>query len=337
MTTALYALIISGAPKKVASFHSTHATNIHMNGMLGNHPLLSVIPTTTTTSSTTLIDATMMIPPMLSPLSSTKLFAAKKSSSSSSSPGDELFPPKGSSYVPYGMTEKEYAAIIAKERKELGKKKFGMWGPRFKPTDTPPDGDWMVQPGLWSMGFQSNTNRGNLNGGTSTNKSSSTVQVWLDFCRRHLAAFVTVYSLLQLFQIAMVQLWSTTTTTMALLTRGGGGGGGGLRVAWTSILRALLVFVVPPSPVAAGKKSLLLLLKNWTTNKWWLAVTATKLASALVLACPMEMFGLEELNRKRLWSRRRSMLTILGLGLLSLMAWDGILLVVGSIALSTMS
>ena len=40
-------------------------------------------------------------------------------------------------YVPDGLTREEYEQIKAKERAEVKKKNFAMFGPRFKPTGAP--------------------------------------------------------------------------------------------------------------------------------------------------------------------------------------------------------
>jgi len=63
-------------------------------------------------------------------------------------------------YVPDGLTREEYEQIKAKERTEVKKKNFAMFGPRFKPTGAP-EGDWMVNSSLWTGGFNSNSKGGN--------------------------------------------------------------------------------------------------------------------------------------------------------------------------------
>jgi hypothetical protein len=116
------------------------------------------------------------------------LKAQRNQTNRNDSPGSELFPAAGSSYIPSGLTEKEWNEIKRKERKELEKKDFGAWGPRCAKSDRP-EGDWMVMPSLWTRGFNSNNsivnsaqkgnnymwNR-NVNGqskASSTNSSSS--------------------------------------------------------------------------------------------------------------------------------------------------------------------
>lgn len=73
------------------------------------------------------------------------------------SPGSELFPDAGSSYIPSGLTKKEWDEIKKKENREEKSKDFAAWGPRFAKSVRPND-DWMVLPGLWTGGFDSNRN-----------------------------------------------------------------------------------------------------------------------------------------------------------------------------------
>mmetsp|Transcript_339 Transcript_339/g.573 ORF Transcript_339/g.573 Transcript_339/m.573 type:complete len:319 (+) Transcript_339:59-1015(+) len=101
-----------------------------------------------------------------------------------SSPGSELFPAAGSSYIPSGLTEKEWNEIKQKERKDIEKKDFGAWGPRFARSDRP-DGDWMVMPSLWTRGFNSNSfgngvqQQSTARGSTSSSSTtSSTTGKW---------------------------------------------------------------------------------------------------------------------------------------------------------------
>jgi len=65
-------------------------------------------------------------------------------------------------YTPSGLSPEEYAKIKQSESDELSKKNFGAWGPRFKRSSRP-DGDWMVMSNLWTRGFDSNASA--LNGG----------------------------------------------------------------------------------------------------------------------------------------------------------------------------
>lgn len=58
-------------------------------------------------------------------------------------------------YVPSGLTAEQYQQLKQQEAEKLQKMDFGAWGPRFKRSDRP-DGDWLLQPKLWSMGFSAN-------------------------------------------------------------------------------------------------------------------------------------------------------------------------------------
>ena len=65
-------------------------------------------------------------------------------------------------YVPDGLTENEYAAIRRREAEEQKSKNFGAFGPRWS-RQTRPDGDWMLMRSLWTSGFDSNAPA--INGG----------------------------------------------------------------------------------------------------------------------------------------------------------------------------
>ena len=64
-------------------------------------------------------------------------------------------------YVPSGLSKEEYEQLRKDEDMKLQSMNFGMWGPRFSPTDVP-DGDWMVMPQLWTSGALQNARPNNL-------------------------------------------------------------------------------------------------------------------------------------------------------------------------------
>jgi len=211
-------------------------------------------------------------------------------------PGDELFPEKGSSYVPIGLSKGEYEKIKKAEDDKLKKKNFGMWGPRFQQSGRP-DGDWMVQPGLWTMGFGVNGTKklnGTKNSKSPDGKSQHTVSDWGEFIRRHTPAFFTVYMMTQFLQYAIVMTAS------------------------------FIVNMKTSTPISLGqalqpgtiRTIINLLYRNWI-------VISLKLCTAAFFACPIELFVLERLNRKHLWSRKRSFWTISGLGVLGLLSYFG--------------
>mmetsp|Transcript_26096 Transcript_26096/g.71888 ORF Transcript_26096/g.71888 Transcript_26096/m.71888 type:complete len:287 (+) Transcript_26096:102-962(+) len=55
-------------------------------------------------------------------------------------------------YIPDGLTESQYQQIKKEESKAEANKDYGAWGPRFQRDKERPDGDWMLQPQLWTRG-----------------------------------------------------------------------------------------------------------------------------------------------------------------------------------------
>lgn len=84
-------------------------------------------------------------------------------------PGSELFPEAGSSYIPSGLSAKEWEDIKRKEQKQMKNKDLGAWGPRFAKSEVP-TGDWMVTPNLWTRGFSTQPN-------VSSNKQAKTSEI----------------------------------------------------------------------------------------------------------------------------------------------------------------
>jgi hypothetical protein len=66
-------------------------------------------------------------------------------------------------YIPSGLSAAEYKAIKDEEKAKLAKMNFGAWGPRFKRSEVP-IGDWMVIPSLWTNGVDVRT-RPTIRGG----------------------------------------------------------------------------------------------------------------------------------------------------------------------------
>jgi hypothetical protein len=86
------------------------------------------------------------------------------------------------------LTEKEWNEIKRKERKELEKKDFGAWGPRFARSDRP-DGDWMVVPSLWTRGFNSNS----IGNGSQKGSDQSKTDAANNSSRTSKKGFVPIY------------------------------------------------------------------------------------------------------------------------------------------------
>lgn len=208
--------------------------------------------------------------------------------SNSPRPGDELFPEKGKGYVPLGLTEKKYAKIKKNEKARAAKLNLGMWGPRFKQIGKPGD-NWMAQPKLWTKGFVLNT----LNSPPAlpveagSSKSSKEMKDWSSFIQRHYMAFFVVYVVAQVLQVALTQL---------------------LAVSTGKVLSPRTLFL----PLST--RSLIGHFGDWR-------VLALKLSTAFFFACPVEIFVLERINRQMLWTRKRSLATLGGSGIVGLIAW----------------
>lgn len=229
-------------------------------------------------------------PKWQNPITSSSRSTARKSQA-----GNDLFPTKGSSYVPSGLTKEEYDKIKKKEENTQKKMNLGMWGPRFAQTDRP-DGDWMTQPGLWTSGFGIGKTQGNEANNDGIIKSTKLGE-WIDFTKRHTPAFFAVFAVAQFLQYAYLLAASALAGT----------------------LRPTLSSLSQVSTVTAILRQILKLIHS----NWKLLIP--KIVFAGFLACPMEIFVFQRLNRHKLWSKKRSFFTLNGIGLLALLSWFGIL------------
>lgn len=214
------------------------------------------------------------------------------------SPGSELFPKKGSSYVPLGLTQEEYGKIKADEKAELARKNFAMFGPRFAPVDVP-EGDWFLTPKLWTLGYQSG-DFGPVNGEDSQLAPLNRLrQRALLFVRQNALPYLMCYLLLDMLA-AGVLVSKTAERT--------------LRSSATTLVR-LMVW-----RQRAAAQSLAMSLLTWSK------LELVKVALASVLTVPAKRF-IDRVNRSRLWSPRRTVLTSLGSGLGILTLWTVLLVV----------
>lgn len=207
------------------------------------------------------------------------------------SPGSELFPGKGS-YVPSGLSEEEYTKIKKKEEEKLKSMNFGAWGPRFKRTDTP-EGDWMVMPSLWTNGF--NRGRPMPNGGDANRAFPGRfgpLGGLASFLKVYLPGFILSYVLINVLQTGFA-MWKATGLTMrqALLTI--------LKIDLNRRPSFYLSLVV-------------------------LKAQALKVALASA-ATPLMTKYLEIVNRRNLWTKRRTGLVTVGASVLGLILWAGML------------
>lgn len=187
-----------------------------------------------------------------------------------------LFPGKGP-YVPCGLSEAEYQKIKEREADELKSKNFGAWGPRFRQSKDAEE-NWLFMPALWTNGASYRPESQMV--GT---ESTQTVTV-LDTVRTKL---IRVYGLMKQaapgFILGCILLDCLATATILLKS-----------AEWTI------------------RKSLLTIFKLTFVMKKPLLVTsvmrdlAIGILSSIALSPFMNNF-LEQVNRKRLWSRRRTL------------------------------
>ena len=227
------------------------------------------------------------------------LSAASKSSGNEIRPdGSDLFT-GGRPYVPDGLTENEYSKIKQKEIERLKKMNYGAWGPRFKRTGVP-DGDWMVMPSLWTNGFNAQP-RG----------AAASRQQRLSVLRAPVLVAARVTALfrksLPAFLLSFI-LIDTFTTAMSLYAE-----------ANLTTHRTLMILLKIPAMKA----------QNWISDPVTRIRTTQKLATIL-LAAPVMSGVLERLNRRRLWSNRRSLATAAALALSVITIWTSMLGIVKS-------
>lgn len=88
-------------------------------------------------------------------------------------PGYDFFQGDGP-YVPSGLSRQGYEKIRKKEAANQAKMNYGAWGPRFKQTGVP-DGDWMVMPALWTLGAvrDNNDNNNSRAGGNNVGSNAN--------------------------------------------------------------------------------------------------------------------------------------------------------------------
>ena len=211
-----------------------------------------------------------------------------------------LFPGKGP-YVPAGLSQEEYAKLKKKESDEISKKNFGAWGPRFKQTDTP-DGDWMVMPSLWTNGINARARPAVVasDGGDAGMEGQGSMWRRIPiFIKRNGLGLLLTYIMLDLLVAAITMYrWAATGGVSGGLvslpsTKGG--------TFWQMFLHGLV-----------KKKSLL----AFTVLQTLIA----EFALSGILG-PITNAFLEKMNRRQLWTKRRTFFTICCVGFVALTAW----------------
>jgi hypothetical protein len=164
---------------------------------------------------------------------------------------------------------------------------FGAWGPRFKLRDAP-DGDWMAMPSLWTNGINARWRPQQA----TANKDTRRIVARLGaFLRRNGPGFVLGYIVTDVIATSF-SMWRATDLT--------------LRQALWMILKFDLFkrksfYVVAMLKFQAAK------------------VTAASALTPAMNEC------LERINRRKLWSRRRTIVSVTAASVAVLALWAGIL------------
>ena len=195
-------------------------------------------------------------------------------------PGSELFPGKGP-YVPSGLSIEQYSNLKKEEEEKRKKMNYAAWGPRFKRTDAP-DGDWMVMPVLWTNGFRARSQR-------------------------------------PAGEISMKSMVSTSVGETACFLRG----------LFPALFLAIILletlataFVLSRTYNLMSKLATLTLLRPESWNGGF-SIAAVMKALALKLSVSAAMIPatsrlLETINRRRLWSSKRTIGTTIAASIVSL-------------------
>mmetsp|Transcript_28880 Transcript_28880/g.83825 ORF Transcript_28880/g.83825 Transcript_28880/m.83825 type:complete len:273 (+) Transcript_28880:146-964(+) len=206
-------------------------------------------------------------------------------------------------YVPSGMTAAEFAAIKKRESDEQKSLNFGAFGPRWS-RQSRPDGDWMLMRSLWTRGFDSNAPSVDGSGGSTVGGDS--VGALLGRLSRNVPVLFVTY----LIAVAVI------TCVQCEL-----GGAAGLSLSLSLSLRSAMGRV---SKVAISVASL-------RTESVVRRLTLP-IASLLLIRPVSGILG--ALNRKRLWSKRRSLCIIAASALSIIYIWAGACVVLSNIATS---
>jgi hypothetical protein len=201
-------------------------------------------------------------------------------------PGSELFPGKGP-YTPLGLTTQEYQKIKKDEAQRIESMNFGAWGPRFQPRDVP-DGDWMVMPSLWTNGVDARWRPQQAPADENTRRTVARLGAFL---RRNGPGFVLGYIVTDVIATSF-SMWRATELTFR-------------QALW--IILKFDLFKRKSFYVVAMLKS-----------------QAVKVTAASALT-PIMNECLEWMNRRKLWSRRRTIVSVTATSVAALALWAGIL------------
>jgi hypothetical protein len=194
-------------------------------------------------------------------------------------PGSELFPGDGP-YVPYGLSAEQYSKIKKEEEDKMKKMNFAAWGPRFKRSDAP-NGDWMVMPSLWTNGFNAPPRPPN---GTEKPIVPTLVGETMYFLGKRFPAFLLGVILLDTLTTGFVMCRTTNLTP-----------------------KQTALFLLRASSLSTG-----------VVTAATIKAQAIKLIAAASII-PIMTRVLENTNRRRLWSTRRTIGISIGASIGSLL------------------
>jgi hypothetical protein len=190
-------------------------------------------------------------------------------------------------YVPSGLTPADYQKLKKDEEAKNKKMNFGAWGPRFKQTGVP-DGAWMAMPSLWTAGFNMRARPKPLDveaGASSSRIRRVRDQIGSAVDKNGLGLVMTYIAIDVL--LAAFSMWKATELT----------------------IRQALWIICQVS----------LFRRAFYISAFW-KVYAAKGALALALTPIMNQF-LERVNRRQLWTKRRTFLTSTLVAVVALALW----------------
>ena len=185
-------------------------------------------------------------------------------------------------YVPDGLTDNEYAVIKKREAEEQREKNFAAFGPRWS-RQTRPDGDWMLMRSLWTSGFDSNAPAINSGDSKNIDDNSSVLGQLSRLLRQNAPIFFVSYA------IVVAAITCIRLATQSEIIKGIGGGAG--------LVLSLRSALVSASRMAA----------NTASFRTQSIIQRVILPCASVLLLLPTNALIEYLNRKLLWSKRRSL------------------------------
>lgn len=214
-------------------------------------------------------------------------------------PGYQFFQGDGA-YIPSGISQEEYTRLRKEEAEVERKMDYGAWGPRFKRSGAP-DGDWMVMPALWTLGTVNDSRRSSgkaARGGRSSaegNYAPRLVHRIARFLRANVAGLLLACLLVDALLSAIVMYRVRDLTSKHFVIK-----------VFNSVVRCQQQ---KPGIVLSST-----LIKSF----------GVKAAAAAALT-PFVNLWIERQNRRRLWTRLKSVSIAAVVTVVSLLVWGALL------------